>query len=314
MRRCFAPMEGITTRAFREAHAACFPRPDRYYLPFLSPTQVHSLTPKQLRELTPGLVGLEQLVPQLLTKNAQDFLWAAGALAELGFTEVNLNLGCPSGTVVAKGKGAGMLRDVEALDRFLDQVCAASPLPVSVKTRLGLEDPAEFDRILPVLSRYPLRALIIHPRTRRQLYAGQVHSDRFEWALGQTALPLCYNGDLFTRQAVADFAAAHPGVEAVMLGRGLLMDAALCGAPATRQQLETFHGLLCDSYLAAMDPDRAALPKLKELWAFLICRFTGAESLYKQIRKARRWQEYAPVARELLTHCPLANDCVHALP
>ena len=120
MRYDFAPMEGITGFLFRQLHHQYFPGVDRYYIPFLSPTQDHTFTPRELREVLPeNNQGLE-VVPQLLTKSPEDFLWAAGELSAMGYQTVNLNLGCPSGTVVAKGKGAGMLRCPEDLDRFLD--------------------------------------------------------------------------------------------------------------------------------------------------------------------------------------------------
>ena len=132
MKLDFAPMEGITGRDFRELHAACFPGVDRYWLPFLSPAASHQLTPRQKRDLEPGALGRERLVPQVLTRDPADFLWAASAIAELGYEELNLNLGCPSGTVVSKGRGVGLLRDPEALDRFLEAIFAAAPIPFSV--------------------------------------------------------------------------------------------------------------------------------------------------------------------------------------
>ena len=131
----FAPMEGVTSRDFREVHAACFPGVDRYWIPFLSPTASHQLTARQRRELEPGPLGFDRLVPQILTKDAADFRWAAEAIGALGYREVNLNLGCPSGTVVSKGKGAGLLRDPAALDRFLEAIFTNAPLPISVKKK-----------------------------------------------------------------------------------------------------------------------------------------------------------------------------------
>lgn len=144
-----APMEGITGSSFRRVHAACFGALDRYYTPFLAPPRVGSgFGRKALKELDLERNAGLDVVPQLLTKHADEFVWAARLLADMGYREVNLNLGCPSGTVVGKGKGSGFLRDPEALDAFLGEACARSPLPVSVKTRLGVSDDAEFGRIL----------------------------------------------------------------------------------------------------------------------------------------------------------------------
>ena len=164
MRYYFAPMEGLTDSIYRRLHHKYFPGVDRYYMPFLSPTIHRQLTHKEDRELpladSVGFVA----VPQVLTKVSDDFLWASQVCHDRGYDEVNLNIGCPSGTVVSKGKGSGMLRDPANLDRFLEEIFAASPLPISVKTRLGLEKSEEFPAILEVLNRYPIKELTIHPR------------------------------------------------------------------------------------------------------------------------------------------------------
>ena len=159
----FAPLEGITGAEFRRVHHKYFGGVDKYYAPFISPTCDHLFTPKEKRNLFPeNNVGIP-VVPQLLTKNADDFLWAANSLFEMGYEEVNLNVGCPSGTVVTKGKGSGLMKDPDYLNEFLYQIYSKAQGKVSVKTRLGLTDPEEFHRILNIYSRYPIPLLIIHP-------------------------------------------------------------------------------------------------------------------------------------------------------
>ena len=311
LRYSFAPMEGITGKILREVHAAHFPGVDRYCLPFFSPTEVHVLSPRQKRELEPGPLPQDRLLPQLLTRSAEDFVWCASEIADLGFGEINLNLGCPSGTVVSKGKGAGMLRDPDALDRFLEAVFSGCPIPISVKTRLGLEDPAEFSAILSVLNRYPIRELTIHPRTRRELYDGPVHLDAFAAAVRNASAPLCCNGNLFTPASVQSVAEAFPTLESVMLGRGLLADPALVtrckGGERTRAALLAFHNDLCAEYLCIMHPNQAVLPKLKELWAFLRLLFPEDGS-WKRMRKCKTWAEFYPITQELLQNQPLLEE------
>ena len=137
MRYYFAPMEGLTDSIYRNLHHSLYPSVDQYYTPFLSPTVHRTLTQKEKREI-PFAESLDfRVVPQLLTKNPQDFVWMAQQCADRGYKEINLNLGCPSGTVTAKGKGAGMLRDPDALDRFLDEIFQATPIEISIKTRIG---------------------------------------------------------------------------------------------------------------------------------------------------------------------------------
>ena len=179
MRYYFAPMEGLTDSIFRKIHHKYFPGVDRYYTPFFSPTIHRTLTPREARELPPADSQPFKAVPQLLTKVSEDFLWAAEQCRDLGYAEVNLNIGCPSGTVTAKGKGSGMLRDPDGLDAFLDAIFSGAPLPISVKTRIGFENPEEFPRILEIFNRYPIQELTIHPRVRKAFYNGPVEMDAF---------------------------------------------------------------------------------------------------------------------------------------
>ena len=154
----FAPLDGITKVVFRRVHHRMFGGPDRYFIPFFSPTDQHILTQRDRRELEAANNGPLPLVPQVMTRRAEDFLWAAEVVADLGYGEVNLNLGCPSGTVTAKGKGSGFLAHPEDLDRFFDQVFSSVKLPVSVKTRLGYETPEEFYRVLLAEKKIPTHA------------------------------------------------------------------------------------------------------------------------------------------------------------
>lgn len=303
LRYAFAPMEGVTGKILRELHAAYFPGVDRYCMPFMTPTDAHKLTDRQLRALDPGPLGIDRLLPQVLTRSAEDFLWFASAIAGLGYREVNLNLGCPSGTVVSKGRGAGMLRDPDALDRFLDQIFRASPIAVSVKTRIGLEEPAEFGPILQVLARYPIRELTVHPRTRREMYTGGVHLDAFAEAVRVISVPLCYNGNLFSPESVFLLRERFPSVSSVMIGRGLLADPALVtrcrGGERSRETLISFHNALCAAYLERLHPNQGALPKLKEIWAMLSLLFADDGS-WKRMRKCKTWSEFYPLTQQLL--------------
>ena len=156
MRYYFAPLEGITDSVFRQLHHRFYPGIDRYYTPFLSPTIHRGLTQKEQREIPPADSIGYQAVPQILTKNSADFLWLADRCKELGYKEVNLNLGCPSGTVTAKGKGSGMLRDPESLDRFLDEIYEGANIPISIKTRIGFTQPEEFLKILEIYNQHPI--------------------------------------------------------------------------------------------------------------------------------------------------------------
>lgn len=308
-----APMEGITTALYRRLHHEFFPGVDRYYAPFLSPTQDHRFTPRQLRELLPEHNQTLQLIPQILTKNPVDFLWAAGELAAMGYDEVNLNLGCPSGTVTAKGKGAGMLGDLDALDRFLDAIFQKAPCRISVKTRLGLETAAEFDPILDIFNRYPLAELIIHPRVRRDLYRHPVRQEAFDRALPCCAAPVSYNGSIVTPADHAACAARYPGLRGIMIGQGLISDPFLAsrirGLPfGGKQQLRDFLDQLLDRYTEQFGSRLNAMKRMKDVWFYQIRLFEGGEKLGKQILKSRTEADYQAAVAAVFDTLPLLEQ------
>ncbi|MBQ9843528.1 MAG: tRNA-dihydrouridine synthase family protein [Oscillospiraceae bacterium] len=309
MRYYFAPMEGLTDSIYRRLHHKHFGGVDRYYMPFISPTPHRALTPREARELPPAVSEPFTAVPQLLTKSSEDFLWAAGVCRDLGYEEVNLNIGCPSGTVTAKGKGAGMLRSPDDLDRFLEEIYAAAPLPISVKTRLGFADPEEFPRLLEIFNRYPICELTVHPRVRQDFYSGSVNMDAFRYCLANSNAPVCYNGNLCSIAQIEAFHEEFPQVEAVMLGRGLAGDPGmLLPVGTTVDALDAFmEDLLC-SYQEAFGGARNAMFRLKENWHLLICRFEGAEKLGKQLRKTTDIQQFRAITKQILHTLPLAKE------
>lgn len=306
MRYYFAPMEGLTDSVYRRLHHQYFGGADRYYMPFLSPTMHRTLSAKESRELPLADSVPFAAVPQILTKNAEDFLWAAQVCQERGYEEVNLNIGCPSGTVVAKGKGAGMLRDCAALDAFLEQIFAHSALPISVKTRLGMEYPQEFPAILDVLNRYSIRELTIHPRVRKQFYQGDVDMEMFRYAAGNSKNPLCYNGNIESMADIQKIAAEFPQLEGVMIGRHLIADPGmLLPGGTTSAALAQFHDGLLNEYLLLFGGSRNAMFRLKENWSYLLPRFQNSEKLGKRLRKTTDLAEYQSIVSEIFHTLPL---------
>lgn len=302
----FAPMEGLTDSIYRRLHHKYFGGVDRYYMPFLSPTVHRALTPRETREL-PAADSVDfTAVPQLLTKVPEDFLWAAGVCRDLGYEEVNLNVGCPSGTVTAKGKGAGMLRDPEGLDRFLDAIFSASAIPISIKTRIGFSDPEEFPHLLEIFNQYPIRELTVHPRVRAAFYKGSVHMDTFRFCLENANMPVCYNGNLCSASQIRALQAQYPAVQSVMIGRGLIGDPGmLLPGGTTVEALEGFMDELFSVYRQAFGSDRNAMFRLKENWHLLLCRFEDSDKLGKRLRKTTDAGEYKQIVRDIFHTLPL---------
>lgn len=312
MRYYFAPMEGLTDMVYRRTHAKFYPGIDRYYTPFIAPTQNHCFVSRELRELSRENNAGLALVPQLIGKNAEDFLWAVRELQQMGYEEVNLNLGCPSGTVTAKGKGAGFLAYPDRLDAFLHEIFTHSPIDISIKTRLGIESPDEFKTILNIYNRYPVRELIIHPRTKTEMYEGKVHMDAFRTAAASTELPLCYNGNLFSMDDVANFSHAFPEVNAVMLGRGLIADpgmlARVNGCAISVNTLYGFHHELCRSYTEVFGSQSSALSRMKAIWVSMLPCFRNGERYRKSILKARHLPDFMSVIEQLFQNDSLITE------
>ena len=314
-----APLDGITKVVFRKVWAAHFGGADRYFIPFFSPTPHHILTDRDRREIDPAHNGGLPSVPQVMTCRAEDFLWAAEVVGDMGYTEVNLNLGCPSGTVTAKGKGAGFLAKPEELERFFDEVFAKIQMPVSVKTRLGVSDPEEFDRLLEIYNRYPIACLTIHARVRTEKYRGSVHLDAFAQALENSRNPVCYNGDLRTVEEVRAMAERFPTLGAAMIGRGAVADPALLrklrgGPAATREELQAFTQDLFRAYQAYYGQVGPAAQRMREVWFYLIHLFENAERLNKKMRRFKNPGEYeaaqAAILRELRLRDHAEGDLV----
>ena len=292
-----APMEGITDYLWRRVHARCFPGTDRYYTPFFSVTPGFSLRGRAAKELQPPPEGVRPLVPQLLTRSGEDFLAAARLLADRGFPEINLNLGCPSGTVTAKGKGSGLLRDRPALESLLDAVFSRCPVPVSLKTRAGWQSPAEWPDLLHLYNGYPAARLILHARTRGEMYGGRAHRELYALTLRESRAPVCISGDLNAPADCAGLAAEFPELDGVMLGRGLAADPGLIARCQGRQSggveaLRAFDGELYETYKAAFRDPRSAMMRMKELWSYQITRFRDSDELAARLARARTPSEF----------------------
>jgi tRNA-dihydrouridine synthase len=311
----FAPLDGITKVVYRRVWEKHFGGVDRYFIPFFSPTDHHIITPRDFRELDPAANQGLPSVPQIMSCKAPDFIWAAEQMAELGYTEVNLNLGCPSGTVTAKGKGAGFLARREELDRFFDEVFAKVQIPVSVKTRLGIVDPEEFGRILEIYNRYPICCLTIHPRVQKEKYRGEIHFEQFAQALESSPNPICFNGDLRTVAEVRTFEERFPTVDCAMIGRGLVADPALArklrgGKAATREELQAFTQDLYQSYQEFYGQVGTAAQRMREIWFYLIHMFEDADRLNKKLRRFKNPGEYETAEAAIFAELELRQDSV----
>lgn len=304
MKFYLAPLEGITGYVYRRAYQDFFHNVDKYFIPFVEPHRKRDFNSKERKEISREYNQDFYVVPQILTNNAEDFLRTARALVQEGYQEINLNLGCPSGTVVSKGKGAGFLEFPDELDQFLKEIFSEAPCKISLKTRIGRYEPEEFERLLEIYNRYPLEELIVHPRTREDYYKNTVDWDAFGLAVERGKNPLCYNGDIFTAEDYRRLTERFPQVSAVMLGRGIirnpqLVDQIKSGKEMDWALLHRFHDRLYRDYQETLSGDRPLLFKMKELWCYELDLFPNGGKIGKKLKKVQKRQEYEQAVEEL---------------
>ena len=301
-----APLESVTTWIYRQAHAKIYGRLDKYFIPFLEPHEKRDFKTRELQEILPEHNENIYVVPQILTNRSEGFIKLAKALKDWGYEEINLNLGCPSKTVVTKGKGSGFLAKPEELERFLTEIFDAlsGEVKISVKTRIGKEDPEEFPALLKLFNKYPMEELIIHPRVQKDGYGNVPRLELYELAEKQSVNPLCYNGDLYTREQIRNFAERFPGTERLMFGRGFLRDPGLLynegkDSKDIFEKFWAFHDLVYEGYQERNMGDRNVLFKMKELWSYQVYQFSEQERLFKTFKKVQDCNEYEQMIRNL---------------
>lgn len=291
MELLYAPMEGITTYTYRNTHREIFGGCDYYYAPFITPVENEKLNHKNLRDILPVNNEGTPLKVQVLTNNLNAYLKFENEVIPLGYNEVNLNFGCPSGTVVKKNRGSGFLRDTEELDRFLNEVYMNTGLKVSVKTRIGFYDVSEWQELMDIYNKYPLSALIVHPRTRQMLYNGYPHTESFDMCYEKSANPLCYNGNVFSVSDYEKIKEKYPGLSSVMIGRGAVANPAIFreikgGDGLKTSELIEFSNLLQERYYKILGCEHYTLHKLKEIWIYMVQNFPEETKIAKEIKKS----------------------------
>lgn len=303
-----APLEGITGYVYRNAYHEVFHNIDKYFTPFLSPNQHNKLTSREKNDVIPEHNQRMYVVPQILTNQYEYFLNTVKQLQAFGYEEVNLNLGCPSKTVVTKKKGAGFLQDPKQLEQFLDEIFEKSPISISIKTRIGMESPEEFPVLMKIFNQYPVKELIIHPRVQTDYYKNTPHLETYAYAKEVATMPLCYNGDIFSVEDFNCYQQQFPDQTSWMLGRGIIGNPALLGqiingTLPNKEELKRFHDKIYEGYEETISGEKNLLFKMKEIWFYMGNLFVDSQKAMKQIKKATKVIQYrATVERLFLEH------------
>ncbi len=304
MKFYYAPLEGVTGYIYRNAYHKYFNSLDKYFAPFIVANMQDGFKHRDLQDILPennkGLV----LIPQILSNNAKEFIHTQKKIKEFGYKEINLNLGCPSGTVVSKRKGSGFLAYPKDLDEFLKEIFDESITEISIKTRLGVDNPDEFYEILEIYNKYPLKELIIHPRIQKDFYKNTPRLEIFRDAINISKNPICYNGDITTVKNYKEFIDEFPSIDTIMIGRGLIRNPGLQKELVSNQRvikevLREFHDEVYNGYKIVISGDRNVLFKMKEIWIFMIDLFTDNAKYLKKIKKSEHCREYEEAVNKL---------------
>ena len=305
----FAPLEGITGYVFRNAYNKYYGGVDKYFTPFITPHTKKLMNSREKRDVLPENNKDLVVVPQVLTNKAEELIDVCKRLGEFGYDEVNLNLGCPSKTVTTKRKGSGFLDNPSELEEFFDRFFKVSNTKLSIKTRIGISEVEEAERLFRVFERFPFEEVIIHARLQQEFYQGTPHYDVFEDYCKRTKHSLCYNGDLKNWDDICSLEKQFEKCDKFMLGRGLLFHPAALLSKGNEiidktQEMERFKGFhdeLVEGYDAYMCGDRNTLFKMKELWGYWGAQFPGQEKILKKIKKADTLAEYRPLVNSIIS-------------
>lgn len=309
-----APLEGLTSYLYRQVYQQEFHNIDKYFTPFIAPHTKRSLNTREKKEILPENNKGLNVVPQILTNNAQDFLMVAQTLKDYGYQEVNLNIGCPSPTVTTKKKGAGILGDINLLDSFLGQLFWENDnMKISIKTRIGVENEEDFPKIVEIFNKYPIDELIIHPRVQKDFYKGNIRIDAFSYAYENCKIPLIFNGDIFSESNADEIYQKFPNIKGIMIGRGLLANPGLVGKilmedNLTQEKLKKFHDDILNGYKEWNNGDKNVLYKMKELWSYMGFIFPNYDAYKKKINKCERCIEYEQIINILFLKESIDNS------
>ena len=305
------PFQGITDAPFRNVFKRHFGGIDKFYTPFF--TGIHKedhAKNLQGEEIDPRYNDVETLTPQILSTDAEEILRFAKQCKQMGYKEINLNMGCPFPRVANKKRGCGLLPYPDKVDAMLERIFVEIDIKFSVKCRLGYFSPEEIDAIIPIFNKFPLSELIIHPRIGKQLYKGEADVKRFAALIPYINAPLVYNGDIFS---IESFKYIHEAVQPVsrfMLGRGILANPFLAeeiqgGAYNAPERTERLHAYIIDLYedrLRHAGGSPKVLGRMKELWSYLMYSFEEPQNVWRKIKKINALSEYEDAVEYVFTN------------
>ncbi len=303
-----SPLQGFTDFRFRNAQNKFFGGIDTFYAPYIRLNGKLIIKSSYERDLLPENNSSLECIPQIITNDADEFLFVAKYVQELGYKELNWNLGCPYPMVTKCGMGSGLISDSEKIRQILDKVHSESDIIVSMKMRLGYDTTTEILDVLPILDTFPIKNIAIHARIGKQLYKGGVHLDAFQNCVATTKHKLYYNGDITTVAKFKEMQERFPTINHFMIGRGLISDPFLPSMiknnstehPKNKLHLfEEFHDTLYEGYSQSLSGATHILLKMHHLWEYFAATFSNPHKVEKNIRKAKSIKNYEQTVKEV---------------
>ncbi len=303
-----APLRGFTDAVFRNVFQRHFQGIDEAVAPFVTSIKGRRIKPSHLQDLAPDENDGMPVVPQILSNHPDEFIYLANTLVDMGYREINWNLGCPYPMVAKKMRGSGLLPHADIIDRMLERILYQFAGNLSVKTRLGRFSADEIEPLFAVFNRYPLSRVIVHPRTGVQMYAGNVDLRAFASCLACIEHPVVYNGDINDLAIFQTLKSRFPAVSGWMLGRGLVANPFLaemiqgetrhiCHGKA---RFAKFHEALVDGYGHRFCGSGHVLNRMKGFWRYFADGFEDGRRILKRVRKTRSLERYRDVVAMVL--------------
>ncbi|ASB48253.1 tRNA dihydrouridine synthase [Alkalitalea saponilacus] len=302
------PLQGFTDFRFRNNFDRFFGGIDTYYAPYIRLQNDFLIKSSQQRDVLPENNKVKELIPQIMTNNAEEFLFTAKHVQQLGYNELNWNLGCPYPMVTKRALGSGLIKEKNRIDEILKRISSESDINISIKLRLGYENNREILDLLPILNRYKLTNLIIHPRIGKQLYKGTVDLDTFRQCTEDTDHEICYNGDIDSTEKFLILQEKFPNVSQWAIGRGLIANPFLPAMIRNNdfnkpenwiETFDRFHDALFREYAESLSGSTHILLKMKSYWEYFSQIFSNPHKVHKGIRKAKNVNTYHETVKSI---------------
>jgi tRNA-dihydrouridine synthase B len=306
-----SPLQGFTDFRFRNAFHRYFGGIDTFYAPYIRLNGKLVIKNSYQKDLQPENNTLLEVIPQVMTNDADEFLFVIKYIESLGYTELNWNLGCPYPMVTKQGMGSGLICNPERIDHILKRAHEETDVTISMKMRMGYENAEEILDVFPVLDTYPLKSIAIHARIGKQLYKGGVDLDAFQRCVESTKHKLYYNGDITSVARFKEMRERFPTLDHFMIGRGLIADPFLpimiknntTEYPKDRWKIfSEFHDTIYRQYDEALSGPTPIKMKMQGFWEYFSQSFSNPHKTFKKIKKANNPRAYQQAVREILNN------------